>query len=121
MKRSTLFILSLGLVFYAEANHITGGEIFYKLKSQSGNNYTYTVTLKLYRDHFSNGAPLDDDASIAIFDRLTGKMVWPKDNPPTPVHRSFIEFLDLISPGPCINKPPTVFYDVGHYQFEVTL
>ena len=42
MKRSTLFILSFGLFFCAEANHITGGEIFYKLKSQSGNNYTYT-------------------------------------------------------------------------------
>ena len=119
MKRSTLFILSFGLFFCARANHITGGEIFYKLKSQSGNNYTYTVTLKLYRDHFSTGAQLDDAAAIAIYDRLTGKFVW--DNNRTPITRSFVEFLDLISPGPCINNPPTVFYDVGHYQFDVTL
>jgi gliding motility-associated-like protein len=120
MKRSTLlFILSVGLAFCAKANHITGGEIFYKLQSQSGNNYTYTVTLKLYRDHFSTGAQLDDAASIAIFNRLTGAMVW--DNDHTPITRSFVEFLDLISPGPCINNPPAVFYDVGHYQFDVTL
>jgi gliding motility-associated-like protein len=117
MKRSILlFIFSLGLVLCAKANHITGGEIFYKLKSQSGNNYTYTVTLKLYRDHFSTGAQLDDVAPIAIFDRLTGAMIWNSTIP-----RKFVEFLDLISPGPCINNPPIVFYDVGHYEFEVTL
>ena len=117
MKRSTLlFILSCGLVFCAEANHITGGEIYYTLKSQSGNNYTYTVTLKLYRDHFSTGAQLDDVAPIAIFDRLTGRMIWNSSVP-----RSFVDELDLRSPGPCINNPPAVFYDVGHYQFDVTL
>src|SRR5689334_12210882 len=120
MKRSTLLcILSCGLVLYAKANHITGGEIFYTLKGQSGNNYTYTVTLKLYRDHFSTGAQLDDNAPIAIFDRLTGKMIWNNDGNPIP--RSFVEELDLSSPGPCINNPPAVFYDVGHYQFDVTL
>jgi len=117
MKRSILlFILSCGLVFCAKANHITGGEIYYILKSQSGNNYTYTVTLKLYRDHFSTGAQLDDVAPIAIFDRLTGRMIWNSS-----VQRSFVEELDLGSPGPCINNPPAVFYDVGHYQFDVTL
>jgi len=120
MKSSILFFaFSFGLVFSARANHITGGEIFYKLKSQSGNNYTYTVTLKLYRDHFSNGAPLDDDVPIAIYDRSTGRLVW--DNDGNLIRRSFVEFLDLISPGPCIKNPPDVFYDVGHYQFEVTL
>ena len=34
---------------------------------------------------------------------------------------SFIEVLHLHSPGPCINRPPTVIYQVGHYNFDVTL
>jgi hypothetical protein len=32
-----------------------------------------------------------------------------------------IEVLHLHSPGPCINRPPTVIYQVGHYNFSVTL
>lgn len=116
MKRSSLLILTLGLVLAANANHITGGEIFYRLTGQSGGNYTYAVTLKLYRDHFSTGAQLDDVAPIGIFDRLTGKTIWTRT-----VLRTSIEFLDLLSPGPCINNPPPVYYDVGHYDFTVTL
>jgi gliding motility-associated-like protein len=116
MKRSSLLIITLGLVFAANANHITGGEIFYRLTSQSGTNYTYAVTLKLYRDHFSTGAQLDDNAPIAIFDRVTGQRVWSETVP-----KSSIEFLNLLSPGPCINNPPAVYYDVGHYDFTVTL
>ncbi len=116
MKRSSLIIiLTLGLLS-AKANHITGGEIFYTLTGQSGSNYTYSVTLKLYRDHFSTGAQLDPAAPIAIFDRLTGQMVWSNTIP-----RSTIEYLNLVSPGPCINNPPPVYYDVGHYDFSVTL
>ena len=117
MKRSTLLVILLcGLVFCAKANHITGGQIYYTLTSQSGNNYTYSVTLLLYRDSLSTGALLDDKASIAIFDRLTGQRVFYGSVP-----RSFIQVLHLRSPGPCINHPPAVIYQVGHYNFSITL
>src|SRR5436853_6320044 len=100
MKRfSLLLIIVLGLVLGTKANHITGGEIFYRLTAQSGNDYTYAVTLKLYRDHFSTGAQLDANAPIAIFDRLTGAVVWSNTVPKT-----FTEFLDLLSPEHCINN-----------------
>src|SRR5678810_565349 len=118
MKRSILlFIFSFGLVFYTKANHITGGQIYYTLKGQSGNNYSYSVSLLLYRDSLSSGAQLDPRVSIAIYDRLSGDLAFR-----TNVDLSLpIEVLHLHAPGPCINHPPTVIYQVGHYNFNVTL
>jgi gliding motility-associated-like protein len=117
MKRSTLVLLFLcGLVLCAKANHITGGQIYYTLKSQSGNSFTYSVSLLLYRDSLSTGAELDETVAIAIYDRLTGAIVETRD-----VKLSFIDVLHLRSPGPCINRPPKVIYQVGHYKFDVTL
>ena len=117
MKRLLLVIsATLFYTLTSFANHITGGEVFYTLVSQSGNNYTYRVTLKLFRDHFSTGAPLDTDAPMAIFDRVTGSMVWSSSVP-----RSSQVDLPLTSPSPCITNPPTVHYDVGYYQFDITL
>ena len=117
MKRSTLlFIFACGLVFCAKANHITGGQIYYTLKSQSGDNYTYSVSLLLYRDSLSTGAQLDQSAAIGIYDRGTGALVDSRT-----IGLSFIEVLHLHSPGPCINHPPTVIYQVGHYTFDITL
>jgi gliding motility-associated-like protein len=116
MKRlSLLFILSLGLLA-AKANHITGGQIYYTLTGQSGSNYTYAVSLLLYRDSLSSGAQLDPAAPLAIFDKSTGQMVWNTSIPIT-----FVEVLHLWAPGPCIINPPTVIYQVGHYNFTVTL
>lgn len=117
MKRILLFIsISFFLSVPAIANHITGGEMFYTLVSQNGNDYTYRVTLKLYRDCFSTGAQLDASAPIAIYDRSTGTMVWSASIP-----RTQMATLSLGSPDPCINNPPAVCYEVGYYTFEVTL
>jgi gliding motility-associated-like protein len=117
MKRILLFIsISFFLSVPAFANHITGGEMFYTLVSQNGNDYTYRVTLKLYRDCFSTGAQLDASAPIAIYDRTTGVMVWSSSIP-----RTQMATLSLGSPDPCINNPPAVCYEVGYYTFDVTL
>ncbi len=99
------------------ANHITGGNIFYTFVSQSGNNYTYQVTLNLYRDYYSNGAQLDPTAGIAIFDKGTGTMVWSNNSVP---QQKQVD-LNLTAPSPCISNPPTVRYQVGYYVFSVTL
>jgi gliding motility-associated-like protein len=119
MKRFLLalsFVVSFGIPSFA--NHITGGEMYYTLLSQSGNNYTYSVTLKLYRDCNApfGSAPLDLTAAIAIFDRNTNQMVWNQS-----VTRNQIVILNLGSPDPCISNPPSVCYQVGYYQFTVTL
>ena len=102
----------------AFANHITGGEMYYTLTSQSGNNFTYHVVLKLYRDCNApaGSAQLDDAAPISIFNNSTFISVWAST-----VTRAKIVVLSLDSPNPCINNPPIVCYQVGYYEFDVTL
>lgn len=101
------------------ANHITGGEMYDTLTGQSGNNYSYHVVLKLYRDCNPppGSAELDPSASISIFSNSTFAQVWNNNN----ILRSKIDILDLTSPNPCINNPPPVCYQVGYYEFDVTL
>lgn len=107
-----LFFLSKTLL----AEHITGGEMFYTFTGTAGGQYQYHVTLKLYRDYYSNGAPLDGSAGIGIFDKTNNTLVWNKLVP-----QSGVEDLMLVSPGPCISNPPVVRYLVGYYEFDVSL
>lgn len=117
MKKLYLLLLLSFSAIFAFANHITGGEMSYTLTSQSGNNYTYHVVLKLYRDCNSTGAQLDDNASISIFNKGTNSSVWESSTVP----RSKIIILQIANPNPCINNPPIVCYQVGYYEFDVTL
>ena len=63
------FILS------THASHISGGEIYYSLVSQSGNDYTYAITLKLLRDATGGGPSLEQTQSIAIYEKRTNTLV----------------------------------------------
>ncbi|HEU4471848.1 MAG TPA: PKD domain-containing protein [Flavisolibacter sp.] len=110
-----LFLLSFSGIF-TYANHITGGEMYYTLASRDGNNYTYNIVLKLYRDCFSSGANLDDFAPIAIYNVASNTSAWQGT-----VARTEIVTLQIGSPDPCINNPPDVCYQVGYYAFTVTL
>lgn len=117
MKRFLLAIISFFIFAqFSWANHITGGQIFYTFVSQSNGSYTYNVTLLLYRDHFSSGAQLDDVAAMGVYDEATGSLVWNADVPRTDTFH-----LHLISPSPCISNPPVVWYEVGRYQFTISL
>jgi gliding motility-associated-like protein len=117
MKKLLPFIVFsfLGII-PARAAHITGGEVYYTLTGVSGNDYTYHVVLKLFRDCGSNGAPLDNQASIGIFEKAGNTMIWNQL-----IARTQIIVLQITSPDPCITNPPTVCYQVGYYEFDVTL
>jgi gliding motility-associated-like protein len=112
MKKLFLFIALSLTTTMAFANHITGGEMFYTLVDSSNGNYIYRVTLKLYRDCNSTGAPLDGAAPIAIFNNSTNAMVWNGL-----ITRTQTDKLNLGSPNPCIQNPPVVCYEVGYYEF----
>ena len=76
MKR-VLFILTV-FVFSTtlHAEHITGGEMSYTYQGFVNNLHRYHVTLKLYRDCNSGGAPLDANAPIGIYNNTNGVLVW---------------------------------------------
>jgi gliding motility-associated-like protein len=117
MKKLKLSLLLLIPALSAFANHITGGEMYYTLTNVNGNDYTYHVVLNLYRDCFSNGAPLDPSVSISIFNNSNFATAWTNND----IQRTKIVHLNLTTPSPCIQNPPAVCYDVGYYEFDVTL
>ena len=59
-------ILTMPLV--SKGDHLVGGEIYYECLG----NDDYLITLKVYRDCFSSGAPFDSPASIAVYDANGG-------------------------------------------------
>lgn len=116
MKRIILILTSLLFSKLLFAEHITGGEMYYSFMGIENGEYKYHVTLKLYRDCFSAGAQLDPAAAIAIFVKGTNTMVWSNS-----VTRTRTEQLNLQDPGACITNAPAVCYQVGYYEFDVTL
>ncbi|MGN6163693.1 MAG: PKD domain-containing protein [Flavisolibacter sp.] len=119
--KKTLSILIFLFCFFSYksyAKHITGGEMYYTLISQAGNSYSYHVVLKLYRDCNAppDAAQLDESAGISIFNNATNISVW---NNTVPMSRK--DKLNLGFPSRCILSPPDVCYEVGYYEFNVTL
>ncbi|MEP7373122.1 MAG: PKD domain-containing protein [Chitinophagaceae bacterium] len=117
MKRFLLIVITFLLSKTLLAEHITGGEMYYTFIGVTNNGqYRYHVTLKLFRNCGQVGAPLDEAAAIAAFDKGTRFMVW-NDN----ITLTRKEELLLGSPGPCITNAPLVCYQVGYYEFDISL
>ena len=106
---SVLFFISFSSV--TNADHIVGGEIYYdKLGGDD-----YRVTLKLYRDCFSTGAPYDSAATIFVFDNAG----------------TFIDSINIVFPGsvqlppiinsPCFTPPTGVCVEEAIYQGVINL
>jgi len=115
IRRSLGIIFFLFIAFSSNASHITGGEMSYILVGQSGNSYTYKVTLKLFSDAYSSVLP-GQTASIGIFDRITNAVIMYKL-----VDKTGFSIMTLASPNPCVISPPIVSYWISSYEFDVTL
>src|SRR6185436_9185937 len=117
MKKSLLsLIVVLATFINTYANHISGGEMYYSFVSQSGNSYTYSVTLKLFRDPAGGGPNLEPVQNIAIYEKGTNLLAWSG-----PVAQSQFYTTTLTTPNPCILAPPTVSFNIALYNFQVTL
>ena len=90
--------------------------MYYRFDKIEGNQYVYKVTLKLYRDCYSEGAFFDPTAVIGIFENGTNRMVRS-----VTVDLSDTARMDLRSPGPCVRNAPVVCYQAGFYEATISL
>ncbi|MEI6946883.1 PKD domain-containing protein [Paraflavisolibacter sp. H34] len=114
-KFLTFFLLLAGVCLTARASHITGGEMYYTLTGVSGSQYTYHVTMKLFIRCNSN-RQLGTSISISAFDRASFARISDVTAP-----RTKLETLSLTDPNKCITDPPTVCFEVGSYETDLTL
>ncbi len=123
MKKIKLtLLLLLSFCAPALANHITGGEMYYTYQGKSANgNHNYRVTLKLYRDCAAL-AQLDPLAQVAVYNNNGNGIVYtsPIETVSVPLTTSNILTLEG-STVPCITNPPVICYQVGFYEFNVSL
>lgn len=113
-KRLLVLLIILCSCTIARADHITGGEMYYKFVSSSGGLYTYSVTLKLYM-RCNSGRQFNNPSTVSVFNRATGARAVPDIR----INLSRTEQIKIANPDPCITNPPTVCYDVGYYEFQV--
>lgn len=84
----------------------------------NGSTANYRLILKLYRDCQSTGAQLDPIAYITIYETNVNSSS-PFQNLEVPLANT--DLVQLLSPGPCIDNPPIVCYQVGYYYKDVEL
>jgi gliding motility-associated-like protein len=110
------FFTLLQFTLPALADHITGGEMYYTLSDVSNNQYRYAFTLKLYM-RCNSGRQFNNPTVVSVFDKGTGARIMD-------VNVGLSSQVNISLPSnsnPCISNPPNVCYDVGYYNFSLTL
>lgn len=108
-----LLVITLLLSFFegAKASHIVGGEIYYDYLGS--NNYRITVTM--YRDCLSSGAPFDDPMHLTIYD-MSGVLIYNLDITfPGSVN------LPVVFNNPCVTPPNDICVERAIYTTVVNL
>src|SRR5690348_1453724 len=104
----------------ADAHHIIGGEMYYTFISTDGTNYTYQITLKVYRgcEPVDNQhADFDAAVLLTVYDKGTlaqyGQVLSvPLNNQQT---------ISLTHYDPCIMNPPPACYEIAYYYTTITV
>jgi gliding motility-associated-like protein len=115
MKKSVLILLLSTFSFFAKADHITGGEMYYTFNGLINGQVSYSVTLKLFM-RCNSGRQFPDPAVISVFNKLTFERI--SDISVSLTNREIISITDS---DPCITDPPTVCYEVAYYKFTINL
>ena len=115
MARFFLIIGFCCLFSSSKADHITGGEMFYTYLGKANGLNLYKVTLKLFM-RCNSGRQFNDPTIVSVFDRLTNERIANLT-----VSLTGQDFLNLNNTNPCITNPPIVCYNVGLYEFNVSL
>jgi len=114
MKKIFLILLLITFSFFANADHITGGEMFYTYNGLSGGVSSYTVTLKLFM-RCNSGRQFPDPAVISVFNKLSFERFTDIS---VPLSRR--ETISITDSDPCITDHPTVCYEVAYYNFVIS-
>lgn len=114
--RKLFLILLLGTFpFFAKADHITGGEMFYTYDGLLNGQNTYTVTLKLFM-RCNSGRQFPDPAVISVFNKQSFERFSDVN-----VALTNREIISITNSDPCIFDPPMVCYEVAYYKFSISL
>lgn len=114
-KPLVVILLLLARSITASADHITGGEMYYSYTGFSNGLHHYVVTYKLFM-RCGSGRSFLDPAVISVFNKSDLSRVSDLTVP-----LSYQTNISLPNPGPCITNPPQVCYDVGYYEFTVSV
>lgn len=114
-KIVTCWVILLGFLSTANADHITGGEMSYVLVSVNNGVYHYRVHARLFMDCYS-GRQLPNPAIFGVFNKGNGERISDISVPMTNQQN-----LTLSNAGPCITNPPRVCYEIGNYDFDVAV
>ncbi|MES2649594.1 MAG: T9SS type B sorting domain-containing protein [Bacteroidota bacterium] len=116
MKKLLSFFILFNLLHIASrADHITGGEMSYTYLGTGGGTNQYRCILKLYM-RCNSGRIFNNPTIISVFTQSDNSRVLDLD---VPLNRR--EIISLNDPDPCISNPPTVCYEVGFYEFTLSL
>jgi len=118
-----IFILILALLSFRStfANHIAGGELFYEYigPGSAANSSRYKLTMRLFRDCYSNGQTLETEAVVVGIYRTGNLSMHTKTTLAlqTPV-RSIALNTGAI---PCLTGAPEVCFQIGIFTATVDL
>ncbi|MCF8459304.1 MAG: gliding motility-associated C-terminal domain-containing protein [Flavobacteriales bacterium] len=111
-RRFLIFLFTiLSIPLISKGDHLVGGEIYYECLG----NDNYQITLKVYRDCNSSGAPFDSPASIAIY-TSNGGLFTTLD-----AFHGGAQLLPVIINNPCLQAPPNVCVEEAVYTVTVNL
>jgi gliding motility-associated-like protein len=114
--QAALFLgVLLGSILCARADHITGGEMYYKFAGIQNGEYIYNVTLRLLM-RCNSGRNFPNPISISIFSKDNNARV--RDIAVPLANQAPIS---LFNYDPCISNPPNVCYDVATYYFDISV
>ncbi len=118
LRKHFLFLVLISLSLPVFAKHIAGGEMSYAYLGPGtlANSGKYRITLRLYRDCYTDGAQLDATASITIYPAGSSSYIA---NLRADLSKK--DVVSLTTPNPCISNPPTICYEIGYYITEVEL
>jgi gliding motility-associated-like protein len=117
IRRCLIILCSIFALVSAKASHIIGGEVSYTYLSYdpATDQFTYRVTVKLYRD-CNSAAVIPNNIDLNIYNTATNLPV--RAQTLGPVVRGPVFTSNTIS---CISNPTNVCYEVGTYIGIVVL